>query len=57
MRARCQAKLAEQVSEIRNGRANDPGSHVMTPLEASLNRPLLLSMRDRRYDGFCATLG
>ena len=55
--AKYRSVLAGQIDEIRNGRANDPGSHVMTPLEASLNRPLLVSMKERKYEGFCATLG
>jgi hypothetical protein len=29
----------------------------MTPLEASLNRPLLVSMKERKYEGFNPTLG
>ena len=29
----------------------DPGSATMTPLEASLNRSLLVSMAQHTYDG------
>ena len=35
----------------------DRGLATTIFLATSLNRPLLLSMRDRQYEGFCATLG
>lgn len=50
-------KLKAQKAEIAQARLMQPGSHVMTPLEASLNRTLLLAMKDKQYEGFCATLG
>ena len=46
--SRYQQVLAAQVHEVQTGRANDPASHVMTAIEASLNRPLLVSMRERK---------
>ena len=54
---RYRSVLAGQIQEIQNGRAGDPGSHVMTPIEASLNRPLLVSMKERTFEGFNSTLG
>jgi hypothetical protein len=54
---RYRAVLAGQIKDIQNGRAGDPGSHVMTPIEASLNRPLLVSMKERKFEGFSSTLG
>ena len=50
-------KLKAQKLEIAEARLMQPGSHVMTPLEASLNRTLLLAIKDKQYEGFCATLG
>jgi hypothetical protein len=54
---RYRAVLAGQIKDIREGRSGDPGSHVMTPIEASLNRPLLVSMKERKFEGFNSTLG
>ena len=54
---RYRAVLAWQIKDIREGRSGDPGSHVMTPIEASLNRPLLVSMKERKFEGFNSTLG
>ena len=50
------SKVAHSTAFGHSG-AGDPGSHVMTPIEASLNRPLLVSMKERKFEGFSSTLG
>lgn len=51
------ARLKEQIADIVNGRANDPGSHVMTPLEARLCVSGVALLRQPRRCPPLATVG